>query len=82
MHEQDDSLAKRIIEAFKVVLRRIKRALHWFLEGIRKRAKVMTISTMRQTADLKWEQTWKKSHMMHQHATLIAMKKNCRAHQD
>ncbi|WP_336798564.1 hypothetical protein [Exiguobacterium acetylicum] len=82
MQEQDNGLAKRFVEAFKAVIGHIKRALHWLLEGIRKRAKVMTTSSMRRTVDVKWEQTWKKSRMMHPHATLVVMKKRDRAHQD
>ena len=84
MQEQRDinNVFKRFVEAFKEAWGRIKRALHWILEGLRKRAEVITTSSMRRTVDLKWEQTWKKSRMMHPHTTLIAMKKNGRAHQD
>lgn len=82
MQEEDHGLVKRFVEAFEIVIGRIKRALHWLLDGIRKRAQVMTTSPMQRTVDSKWEQTWKKSQMMHPHATLIAMKKNGRAHQD
>lgn len=82
MQEQDNGLAKRFVEAFKAVIGRIKRLLHWLLEGIRKRAQVMTTSSIRRTVDAKWEQTWKKSRMMHPHATIIAMKKRDRAYHD
>ncbi|MFY7869834.1 MAG: hypothetical protein ACOVQN_10050 [Exiguobacterium sp.] len=82
MQEQYQSVVKRFIEAFKEAWGRIKRALHWILEGLRKRAQVMTTSSMRRTVDVRWEQTWKKSRMMHPHATLIVMKKRDRAHQD
>lgn len=82
MQEQYQSVVKRFIEAFKEAWGRIKRALHWILEGLSKRAQVMTTSSMRRTVDAKWEQTWKKSRMMHPHATLTAMKKRDRAHQD
>lgn len=82
MQEQNHSVIKRFVEAFKEACGRIKRALHWILEGLRKRAEVMTTSSMRRTVDSKWEQTWKKSRMMHPYATLVAMKKNGRAHQD
>jgi|GEM_PF-5386760 len=82
MQEQYQSVVKRFIEAFKEAWGRIKRALQWLVEGIRKRAQVMTTSSMRRTVDAKWEQTWKKSRMMHPHATFVAMKKNGRAHQD
>lgn len=82
MQEQDNELAKRFVEALKAVIRHIKRALHWLLEGMRKRAQVMTTSSMRRTVDAKWEQTWKRSRMVHPHTTLVAMKKRNRAHQD
>lgn len=78
----NDNVFKRGIAVIKAVWGRIKRALHWILEGIRKRAQVMTTSSMRRTVDAKWEQTWKKSRMMHPHATLVVMKKRNRAHQD
>jgi len=84
MQEQTDinNVFKRGIAVIKAVWGRIKRALHWILEGIRKRAQVMTTSSMRRTVDAKWEQTWKKSRMMHPHATIITMKKRNRAYQD
>ena len=84
MQEQTDvhNVLEHIVEAFKVVIGRVKRALQWIYEGIRKRAQVMTTSSMRRTIDTKWEQTWKKSRMMHPHATLIAMKKRDRTYQD
>lgn len=84
MQEQIDSnnVFERGIAVFKAAWGRIKRVLHWILEGIRKRAQVMTTSSMRRTVDAKWEQTWKKSGMMHPHATIIVMKERDRAYQD
>lgn len=78
----NDNVFKRGIAVIKAVWGRIKRAIHWILEGIRKRAQVMTTSSMRRTVDAKWEQTWKKSRMMHPYATIIAMKKRDRAYHD
>lgn len=82
MEEQDHSVVKRFFEAFKESWERIKRALQWILEGLRKRAEVTTTSSMRRTVDAKWEQTWKRSRMVHPYVTLIAMKKRDRSHQD
>lgn len=84
MQEQTDinNVFKRGIAVIKAVWGRIKRALHCILEGIRKRAQVMTTSSMRRTVDAKWEQTRKKSRMVHPHATLVVMKKRDRAYQD
>lgn len=83
MQEQDNGLAKRFVEAsFKAVIGHIKRALNWLLEGIRKRAKMITTSSMRRNVDVKWKQTWKRSRMMHPHATIIVMKKRDRVYQD
>jgi len=66
VQEQTDinNVFKRGIAVIKAVWGRIKHALHWILEGIRKRAQVMTTSSMLRTVDAKWEQTWKKSRMM------------------
>lgn len=84
MQEQTEinNIFERGIAVIKAVWGRIKRALHWIYEGIRKRTQVMTTSSMRRTVDAKWEQTWKKSRMMHPHATIIVMKKRNRAYQD
>lgn len=84
--QTDDNPVKRFVEAIKAVWVWIKRmvdqAIAWLEDKLSKRTQAKAASSMKRMLVTKRERTWQKLKMVHPHATLIAMKKRSRAHQD